>query len=195
MNDSEKKFEQQLIAETLTGNSSSFRPLIEKYWGLVYSIIKKYVKEPETVEDLAQESFLVAYSKLGQYRHEFNFSPWLARIAANKALEHLRREKRSPTTDFDLDLVHCQRFSPEQVFDQKVLFDECLEKLSAEMQIIFILRHGLEFSYEDIAHVLDLPTGTVKGLLFRIRSLLKQSLSKPSDSLVAEELCEGKAVK
>ncbi len=159
---------------------------------MVYSIIKKYVKESETVEDLTQESFLVAFSKLVQYRQEFNFSPWLAQIAVNKALEHLRREKRSPTADFDLDLLQCQSFSPEQVFDQKALFDECLEKLPAEMQIIFILRHGLEFSYEDIARVLDLPTGTVKGLLYRIRSILKKSLSKQTDSLAAGELCEGK---
>jgi len=173
-NDSLKNAERQLIHNTLSGDSSSFQPLVEKYWGLVFSIIKKYVKDQETVADLSQEVFLIAYSRLQQYRPEFNFSPWLSKIAVNKALEYLRREKRSPVVDFDPDFAECHRFAPEQILKQRELFDECLEKLPAEMQIIFILRHGLEFSYEDIAHVLDLPAGTIKGLLFRVRNHLKK---------------------
>lgn len=173
-NDSLKNAERQLINDTLNGNTSSFQPLVEKYWGLVFSIIQKYVKNSETVADLSQEVFLIAYSRLQQYRPEFNFSPWLSKIAVNKALEFLRREKRSPVIDFDPDFTECHRFAPEQILKQRELFDECLEKLPAEMQIIFILRHGLEFSYDDIAHVLDLPVGTIKGSLFRVRNHLKR---------------------
>ena len=173
----EKTQELELIRETLNGNSDAFRPLVEKYWGLVYSVIHKYVRDPETISDLCQEAFLIAFSKLNLYRHDYRFSPWLARIAINKAIEHLRREKRAPMVDFDPEMTKCLKFDPERLSEQRAFFDECIDKLSEEMQIIFILRHGLEFSYEEISMVLDIQPGTVKTTLFRIRNHLKRAFS------------------
>lgn len=190
-NDSTKSDELQLITDTLRGNSSAFRPLVEKHWGLVYSIIQKYIKDPETIADISQEAFLLAFTRLKQYRHEHRFSPWLAKIAVNKALEFLRREKRSPIVDFDPELAECYRFEPEQLSRKNEFFDECLEKLPTEMQIMFILRHGLEFSYDDIAHVLDLPVGTIKGALFRIRNQLKSIFSNGQLPMKKAMFCEG----
>ncbi|MDD3146118.1 MAG: sigma-70 family RNA polymerase sigma factor [Candidatus Riflebacteria bacterium] len=172
----DKDAEQQLIAETLDGSSGSFKPLVEKYWGLVSSIIQKYIKNRETAADITQEAFLAAYTSLGQYKHEHSFSPWLAKIAVNKALEHLRREKRSPFTDFDLATAVSSRLSPESAIDERQLFDECLACLPDKLQVLFILRHGLEFSYEDMAYVLDLPVGSIKSIMFRMRNQLKEIL-------------------
>lgn len=172
----DKDAEQQLIAETLNGSSGSFKPLVEKYWGLVSSIIQKYIKNRETAADLSQEVFLAAYTSLAQYRHEHSFSPWLAKIAVNKALEHLRREKRSPFADFDLAGAVSKDLSPEAVIDEKQLFDECLASLPEKLQVMFILRHGIDFSYEEMAYVLDVPVGTVKSVMFRMRNQLKEIL-------------------
>lgn len=187
----EKTQDIELIAATLRGNNSAFKPLVEKYWGLVYSIVQKYVKVPETVSDICQEVFLLAFSKLQQFKVDSNFSPWIAKIAVNKSLEYLRKEKRAPFVDFDPDLTTCERFDPKRVVAEREFFDECLEKLSTEMQIVFILRHGLDFSYEDIAHVLNLTVGTVKGALFRIRALLKKLLSENQHRSETAVACEG----
>ncbi len=173
---SDKDAEQELIAATLDGNSGSFRPLVEKYWGLVSSIIQKYIKNRETAADLSQEVFLAAYTNLAQYRHEHSFSPWLAKIAVNKALEHLRREKRAPFADFDLAGAVSRDLSPEASIDEKQLFDECLASLPENLQVMFILRHGIDFSYEEMAYVLDVPVGTVKSVMFRMRNQLKETL-------------------
>ncbi len=172
----EKVTEQQLIAETLRGNTDSFRPLVEKYWGLVSSIVQKYVKNRETTLDLSQEVFLAAFSGLSQYRHDFSFSPWLAKIAVNKALEYLRRENRAPFADSDLTCVISTGLSPEAAFDEKQLFDDCLASLPEKLQVMFILRHGLDFAYDEMAYVLDVPVGTVKSVMFRMRNQLKEFL-------------------
>ena len=172
----EKVTEQQLIAETLRGNTDSFRPLVEKYWGLVSSIVQKYIKNRETAADLCQEVFIAAFTSLPQYRHDLSFSPWLAKISVNKALEHLRRENRAPFADFDLGNILSQALSPDEVIDQKQLFDDCIACLPEKLQILFILRHGLDFSYEDLAYVLDMPAGTVKSIMFRMRSQLRSFL-------------------
>lgn len=168
--------EKLLIANTLRGNHEAFRPLVEKYWGLVSSIVQKYIKNRETAADLCQEVFLAAFTGLPQYRHDLSFSPWLAKIAVNKALEHLRRENRAPFADFDLSNVLSQALSPDEVLDQKQLFDDCIACLPEKLQILFILRHGLDFSYEDLAYVLDMPAGTVKSIMFRMRSQLRSFL-------------------
>ena len=97
--------EKLLIADTLRCNHEAFRPLVEKYWGLVSSIVQKYIKNRETAADLCQEVFIAAFTGLPQYRHDLSFSPWLAKIAVNKALEHLRRENRAPFADFDLSNI------------------------------------------------------------------------------------------
>ncbi|EKD83104.1 MAG: RNA polymerase sigma factor, partial [uncultured bacterium] len=165
-NNSEKQAELQLINEVLCGDSRSFAPLVEKYWSLVFAIVGRYIKSRETAEDISQEVFISAFSGLGGYRCECRFSPWLAKIAVNKSLEHLRREKSAVFADVDLDLFVSNLPGPEESIDQKQLFDECLAILSDDLQIMFILRHGLELSYLEMAQVFDVPVGTVKSLMF-----------------------------
>ncbi|OGK12043.1 MAG: hypothetical protein A2W80_14630 [Candidatus Riflebacteria bacterium GWC2_50_8] len=177
-NNSEKQAELQLINEVLRGNTQSFASLVEKYWGLVFSIVSRYIKNRETAEDICQEVFISAFSGLASYRCEYRFSPWLAKIAVNKSLEHIRREKSAVFVDVDLDLFVSNLPSPEESIDQSQLFDECLAILSDDWQIMFILRHGLELSYLEIAQVFDVPVGTVKSLMFRIRKQLKDVFEK-----------------
>jgi RNA polymerase sigma-70 factor (ECF subfamily) len=172
----EKNDDNRLIARALNGQSEAFRPLVEKYWSLVFSVVRRYVKDNETTTDICQEAFCAAYFKLNQFRENSKFSPWLVRIAVNKALEYLRREQRSPIVSIDPGLI--ESWQPKALSakeDPKEFFDECLEKLNEELQILFILRHGIDFSYDDIAFVLDVPVGTVKVALFRLRNQLKDA--------------------
>jgi len=174
----DKDAEQRLIAGVVSGNSQEFRPLVENYWGLVASIVGRYVRNTDTADDICQEVFLAAYSSIHTFSPDCRFSPWLARIAVNKALEYLRREKRASFVDFDLDLVLSSIQTPDMVLSDRQLFDDCLASLPENLQVMFLLRHGLDFSYDDMAHVLDLPVGTIKSLLFRIRSHLKAFIEK-----------------
>lgn len=174
----DKDAEQRLIAGVVSGNSQAFRPLVETYWGLVASIVGRYIRNTDTADDICQEVFLAAYSSIHTFCPECRFSPWLARIAVNKSLEHLRREKRASFVDFDLDLVLSGIQPPDMVLNDRQLFDDCLASLPENLQVMFLLRHGLDFSYDDMAHVLDLPVGTIKSLLFRIRSHLKDFIEK-----------------
>ena len=164
------------ISETLQGNNDAFKPLVEKYWGMVAALVHRYIKNRETAADLCQEAFITAFTSLGQYRHQHSFAPWLAKIAVNKALEHLRRVSRAPLADVDLSYVISPAVSPEAACDQQQLYDDCLASLPEKLQVMFILRHGLEFSYEEMAYVLDQPLGTVKSLMFRLRGQLKTFL-------------------
>jgi RNA polymerase sigma-70 factor (ECF subfamily) len=163
------------VDETLRGNSEAFRPIVEKYWNLVFSVIARYIKNKETIADLCQEVFFKSFKKLDQFKTKQNFAPWLTRIAVNHTIEYLRKNKRYKFVEFDLERVASYKLEPDSVFDQNQFFDECLNRLSPELQIMFILRHGIEFSYEEIAFIMDVPVGTIKASLFRIRDKLRKS--------------------
>ncbi|MGM0599533.1 MAG: RNA polymerase sigma factor [Candidatus Rifleibacteriota bacterium] len=171
----EKISDKHYVDETLSGQTEAFRPIVEKYWNLVFSVISKYIKNKETIADLCQEVFFKSFKKLDQFKTQQNFAPWLTKIAVNHTIEYLRKEKRNNFIEFDIERAACCKLEPNSVLDQNQLFDECLNRLSPEFQIMFILRHGVDFSYEDIAFVMDVPIGTIKASLFRIRNQLRKS--------------------
>jgi RNA polymerase sigma-70 factor (ECF subfamily) len=170
----EINYESQLIIQTLAGRTDSFRPLVQNYWDRAFQIILKFVKNEETAADICQETFITAFSKLRQFKTESRFSPWLFKIASNKALEYLRSSKNKKEISFELTDLPDFTASPATQLHQKEFLDACIDRLPEDHQILFVLRHGMEFSYDDMAYILDIPVGTVKVALFRIRNLLKE---------------------
>ncbi len=174
INDEAIKHENQLIHQTLAGRTDSFKPLVQNYWNRAFQIILKFVKNEETAADICQETFVTAFSKLNQFKIGNRFSPWLFKIASNKSLEYLRSNKRKNEISFDLSDLPDLAPGPHKSLHEKELLDSCIDRLPVDYQILFVLRHGMELSYDEMAFILDLPVGTVKVALFRIRNLLKQ---------------------
>ena len=70
-------------------NSTEFSQLMQQYQGLVYTVCFQLVRDPDTAQDLSQETFLAAWTHLERCPPECE-KQWLARIAANKAKDHLK---------------------------------------------------------------------------------------------------------
>ncbi len=87
----ERPEDRDLIEQTLAGNQRAFAVLVERYGREVYARIGRWVRYPEDVEDLAQEVFIRAYSRLGQLREVRRFPAWLRAIADNTARGWHRR--------------------------------------------------------------------------------------------------------
>jgi RNA polymerase sigma-70 factor (ECF subfamily) len=181
----------EYIRFVLEGRKQYFQPLAERYWAKTSSVIRRYVFDAETVKDLCQETFFRAFTKLHLFDQNRSFLPWLLKIAVNIAIEHLRKNGRT-VQSFSLD----EGFSPEDkiniedLVSHKILFEECLQKLNDNYKVLFALRHGLKLSYEDISFVLNESPGTVKSALFRIRNILKTSLSHGSPNLSENKVFE-----
>ena len=181
----------EYITFILEGRKQYFQPLAERYWAKVSSVIRRYIFDSETVKDLCQETFLRAFTKLQLFDQSRPFLPWLLKIAVNISIEHLRKKGRT-VQSFSLE----ESFSPEDkiniedLVSHKLLFEECLQKLNENYKVLFALRHGLNLSYEDISFVLNESPGTVKSALFRIRNILKTSLSQTSPNLPEKKVFE-----
>src|ERR671938_1858985 len=75
------------------GREAAFRELIRRYERPVFSLIYRMVRDKETAEDLAQETFIKVLNNIDRYRPEFKFSSWLFKIANNITIDHLRKRQ------------------------------------------------------------------------------------------------------
>src|SRR6266852_2962449 len=87
---------EELIAEVLGGRTAAFAELASRYRDKVERLCQRFFSDREMVRDLAQESFIRAFTGLSSYRAEMPFLGWLRAIVANACYDELRRRQRRP---------------------------------------------------------------------------------------------------
>ena len=176
--------EAAIIKQVLEGDVNAFEGLVKEYEKNVYNLARRMTGDPEDAADMAQDAFIKAYSSLSSFRGDSKFSVWLFRIVSNLCLDFLRSRKRRPTVslsaesdegeDMEFDIAD-ESQSPETLLEQKLTREAVrrgLDSLPPEQRQILLLREIQGLSYEEIAQVLELETGTVKSRIFRARKRL-----------------------
>ncbi len=178
----------QLIDRAQRGDEEAFTSLVRLYEAQVQAVCLKMVHNTETARDLAQETFVKAFSALASFDRSFTFSTWLYKIARNTCIDHFRRQKLETYSldapmrtregqierDFPSPINTPERFLILK--ERGRLIEEAIESLPDKYREVIGLRHKQELPYEEIANILGVPLGTVKARLFRARELLKKRL-------------------
>ncbi|MEO7822641.1 MAG: sigma-70 family RNA polymerase sigma factor [Gemmatimonadaceae bacterium] len=184
--------DQQVVVFAQEGREDAYRELIRRYERPVYSLIYRMVRDNETSEDLAQETFIKVLNNIDRYRPEFKFSSWLFKIANNITIDHLRRRQLdtisiegapSAVTGESMRAtaiaVASGGESPLEELESRELgasIEEAIAKLRPEYRACIILRHVEDYSYDEIAEIVKLPLGTVKTYIHRARQELREHL-------------------
>lgn len=175
--------DQDLIRRTLDGEKESFGRLISKYQDRLYNGMVQILRSEAEAEDVVQDAFVLAFTKLSSFKGNSAFFTWLYRIAYNVAITRLRRRK--PTVPLDglndigrLDFPDSGPSPDDRIQKQEEAgqLNEALTRLSHEHRAILILREMDELDYEAISEILDLPIGTVRSRLHRARTRLREHL-------------------
>jgi len=169
--------DRDLIACAQQGDRQAFTELVCRHQNGVVSLIYRMCGNPQQAEDAAQEAFVRVWQNLNSYKPQHAFRSWLYRIAANAALDSLRRER--PSTDLDSLSLADPSTGPERSVEENqrtAQVREAIAHLSPPLRIVLILREYQELSYQEIAEALDIPTGTVMSRLNTARSQLRQEL-------------------
>lgn len=183
-----RETDQQLVERAQKGDTRAFDLLVKKYQHKIIGLIGRYVHDHAEVQDVAQEAFIKAYRALGKFRAESAFYTWMYRIAINTAKNHLVSRGRRPPGS-DLDIVDAEvldqsgRLSdtetPEAAMarDQlKTAIFDAIEALPDDLRTAITLRELDGLSYEDIAHIMACPVGTVRSRIFRAREAVDQHI-------------------
>jgi RNA polymerase sigma-70 factor (ECF subfamily) len=139
--------------------------------------------------DVSQEAFIKAYRALPNFRGDSAFYTWLYRIAINTAKNHLvAKGRRPPDMDIDVDDAHHLEGdrglkdieNPENNLYRDELarvVRHAMDKLPEDLRVALSLREFDGLSYEDIAHVMDCPVGTVRSRIFRAREAIDKEIA------------------
>jgi RNA polymerase sigma-70 factor (ECF subfamily) len=170
-----------LIARTREGDLAAFEVLVERHRDLVYRTATRIVG-PIEAEDVTQDAFLRAYHRLDQFRGRAAFRTWLLQITQNAALNVLARARRRPVEP-DGESDHVPDRDPVRQPAARLERRERQERLELKLRFIrpeyrslLVLRDLEGLSYTEIAEVLEMPLGTVKGRLHRARDELIELL-------------------
>ena len=167
----------EIIAAVLEGDSASFRLLVDRHAGLVFSFVRNLIRQPADAEDLCQETFVAAYRHLASFDPRIaRFSTWLLSIARNSCLTHLRRRETRPC---DVPQVPSQEPGPDARACRAELWralDAALDDLPLPQRTAFVLSEIEQLSYAEIAVIESVEVGTVKSRVSRARERLRSLL-------------------
>ncbi|MFQ5706016.1 MAG: RNA polymerase sigma factor [bacterium] len=185
MESREEKQVLKYIKKALAGESKAFEWIVRAYQKRIYYAVLQMVMNHEDANDIIQDTFVKAFTKLDTYNKEYPFYPWLYRIAINTTLNHQKQKKRNQLLSLDDSNGNHQgelAMEAEQVNEMEkneliVEVRRALRQIPAEQRIVFMLRVKDELSYQEISEYLEISMGTVMSRLSRAREKLRALLS------------------
>jgi len=174
----EKTTDQELARRALAGEASAFEEIVIRYQQAVFGVVFRLLRNQEEAEDIAQESFIKCYQNLDKFDQQRPFAPWICRIAGNLALSRLRQLKRRrflPWEQVSFEVADLTAADPAEALEKneiKQKVADCIKQLNPLDQLVVFLRYYKEFSYDEIAYILQTRRNNVEVRLHRARKKL-----------------------
>ena len=175
--------EDDLVVACQRGDAAAADELVDLFWPRVFAFAYRLSMNASDAEDIAQETFLRALSRIQNYKPDQRFKAWLFRIAANLYVDQ-KKASRNRDVSMEQTELAAVGLEPQQAFDQKELLNalqQVVETLSKEQRIVIILRAIEHLDYPEIASILETKESTARWHLYEARRILRQKLSKRFD--------------
>lgn len=173
----EARIDQALVARALlAGDARAFEQLVRRHQGMVRAQLRRLLHgDAARADDLAQETFLLAWRKLHQFRGDARFATWLYRIAYFCFLQSVRRSPLPADSRGDEPAAAQPSVSGEVAL--RLDLERAMRGLSGDEQAVLLHVAQLGLSHEEAAYVLSMPLGTVKSHARRGKDKLRQMLA------------------
>ena len=167
-----------LVAQVVVlGNKRAFDTLVKKYQSPVRRFfLHQTLGDAELSDDLAQETFIKAYTHLASFKNLSNFSTWLFRIAYNIFYDYIRnRKETSGLEDWEVDATY--QTEQRRIGEEMDIY-RGLSILKEAERTCIPLRYMEDLSVDKIADITGMPSGTVKSHLSRGKEKLANFLKQ-----------------
>ena len=163
-----------LVAEAQAGSATAFTRLVERHQQAVRAFLRRACGDWALADDLAQETFLAAWSRIGRLQAGASVRAWLCGIGYRKHLSALRAGARTRRRDARYE---AERPPPVAAMsDERLALEDAMSGLPAEQRACVALCLAADFSHSEAAEALNLPLGTVKSHVTRGRARLLEAL-------------------
>jgi len=182
--------DEALVDRVLAGDVQAFELLMRRNNQRLYRAIRSLVSDEDEVEELMQQAYVLAFTRLGQFARGARFSTWLLRIGLNEALQRLRRDRKWPRIAPEvLEEEPSMTATPEQGLARAQLnhlLEQLVDDLPESHRTVLVLREIQQLSTAEVADLLGLTPDNVKQRLSRAKSMLRAALEERTGNTLAE---------
>ncbi|SFR49209.1 RNA polymerase sigma-70 factor, ECF subfamily [Robiginitalea myxolifaciens] len=171
-----------LLESCLKGDQLAQMKIYDRYYHAMYNTAVRIVKDTATAEDIMQESFLSAFTKLTSFKGEVTFGAWLKRIVINNSIYHYRQQQKKQEVGLESVLYKVEDkdgagadHGSTELMAQKVL--ETMKELKDSYRISLTLHLIEGYDYEEISQILDMSYANCRTTISRAKASLRKKLA------------------
>jgi RNA polymerase sigma-70 factor, ECF subfamily len=167
--------EKEILMLVKKGDKEAYQSIVVRYMRPAYSIALSFLHNQQDALDVSQDAFIRAYRKMKLYDIEKPFFPWFYRLLKNLCLDQIKKVKRRHEVPLEEVAFYSDRVKNKELRED-LWFG--IEKLPFEQREVILLRYFRQFSYKEIAELMDKPIGTVMSSLYYAKKRLKDILER-----------------
>ncbi|WP_374578050.1 RNA polymerase sigma factor [Phenylobacterium sp.] len=168
----------ELAALAAAGDRAAFGELVRRHGSAVRGLLRRMGAAPAEADDVAQDAFLIAFERIGEFRGQGAFAAWVRKIGARQYLRRLQKERRIASLASAVEEGAEVAAPPDAA--GRIDLDEALRALGPAERICVSMCYGAGLSHAEAADALNLPLGTVKSHVKRGLEKLRARLA-PAD--------------
>jgi len=177
---SEHLTDEELVVVIREKNKELYSEIIRRYTPKLSHYLRKFVRNPDELEDVLQDVFIKTYRNLYDFDANKKFSSWVYRIAHNEAINHLKKYHQEKTSldAQELEIIDKNINLPQTIDTAllKIKIENSLAQIKNKYREPLILYLFEQKTYEEIGNILQIPNSTVGVLIMRGKNLLKNFL-------------------
>lgn len=175
MDSTEIDHKAELVNRCRKGDKSAHYRLYLEYADAMFSICKRLVPNPTDAEEILQDAFVKAYTKLNKLKDNRKFGGWLRTITVNECLNFLRK-KKIVFDELSQSLTDMEEMDDTEIHIDRKTLREAIDGLPEGSRIIFKLHLTENYKHKEIAQMLNISESTSKSQYARAKQLLKEKL-------------------
>jgi RNA polymerase sigma-70 factor (ECF subfamily) len=169
----------ELIRKVAEKDVSAFEQLVQRYRTLVLNTCRRMLKNPQQAEDAAQDVFLQIYKSAKKFRFESKLSTWIYRIAVNRCLNIIRRDRREQWLQGLMPILESESETPTQALEEKEeqkILKEALDSLPPRQKAAIVLHKYENRSYKEVSEILDISLSATEARIHRAKNSLRKNI-------------------
>ena len=175
-----------LMRRALNGDVAAYGALVDRYQAQLFRYARAMGMDPDPAEDLVQDAWIRAYSRLAECRNPERFRTWIARIVRNRCLDYRKNIRRLGSAE-GLAGLESDGVPPDAAVEHAelaALLNDALDGLAPEVRDAFVMKHVEERTYQEMTEVTQVSESALKMRVHRAREALREALTRAGVTLV-----------